>query len=264
MPFDFQEAIQAVREIAEGRVSVPDLGITRISDTTQRRTATEVNAVSTMFQQSSDLRMRIFRMGLGKLYRKAWTLLLENNRKSRTYFYVDERATVDEQALHPEYMILPNGSADGVNKSYLFQKAIARYQMFGGHPNINQAELAKSVLEVDDPAIVRRLFVESGLEANDDREEQAMEIAIMAKGLPAYVSPDDNDEEHLRVLAAYIAQSQQAETPPGPGELQMLQQHMAEHMQQLQQKDPKTAKAAQDAFSVLFEAGQTQAEPAAQ
>lgn len=252
VPFDFQEAIQAVREIAEGRVTVPDFGITRLSDTTQRRTATEVNAVSQMFQQSSDLRLRVFRIGLGKLYRQAWKVLLQYAKKDLNFFYVDQFEEITTRELHDEYAIIPNGSADGVNKAYLFQKAISRFQMFNGHPFIDQMELVKTVLEADEPSIVRRLVTNPGLRANDEREEQAMEIAVMAKGLPATVSPNDDHVEHLRVCLAYIVQNSQAGgVQPGVNELRLLEFHITQHLQALEQIDGKAAREIRQAFESL-------------
>lgn len=262
VPFDFQEAIQAVREIAEGRVTVPDFGITRVSDTTQRRTATEVNAVSNMFQQSSDLRLRIFRMGLGRLYRMAWGLLLQYDKARLGFYYIDTFQEAPDAALHDQYSIIPNGSADGVNRTYLYQKAVSRYQMFANNPFVDQGELVKSVLEVDDPAIVRRLHKDPGMQANEAREDQAMELAVIHIGLPAMVGPGDDHQAHLQAILAYITQNlQSGQVQPGPNEMQLLQRHVMEHIQALQQADPKAAQAAVEAFQAVFEASQGEQQP---
>ena len=51
----FDEEIQFVRTLAEQRVGVPDFGIGQDQQPQKNRTATEVNRISTVMQQSNDL-----------------------------------------------------------------------------------------------------------------------------------------------------------------------------------------------------------------
>ena len=51
-----------VRDLAEQRVATPDFGLSQTFSVQERRTATEINAIGQMFHQSSDLRLRVFRM----------------------------------------------------------------------------------------------------------------------------------------------------------------------------------------------------------
>jgi hypothetical protein len=219
----------------------------------ERRTATEVQAVSSLYEQSTDLRMRIFRIGLGKLYRMSWSLLQQYDKTDLNYWYLDTAQQVPQEAISQNYAIMPTGSADGVNKQYLFQKAMMRLEMFNGDAFIDQAQLRKSVLEADDATLVKRLFQEPDIAASHQAEDQADEITILRLGFPAVVKPADDDLVHIETVMKYIQMRANEGAAPQPLEGQMLQQHLAEHVTQLKEKDPKAGTAIEKDLNAFFE-----------
>jgi len=78
-PMDFDKEMMQTQSVAEQRVTVPDYGIMADRD---RRTATEIESVNAQAQQNMDLRLRLFRQALGSLFRQAWELLLQYDKKS--------------------------------------------------------------------------------------------------------------------------------------------------------------------------------------
>ena len=57
------------------------------------------------------------------------------------------------------WRIEPNGSPESWNRAEQMQRAINRKQLFAGAPWIDQRELDRSILELDDPRLVKRLFL---------------------------------------------------------------------------------------------------------
>ena len=106
-PISFDQQMNIMREIAQNRVSTPDFGLTQTLQNTERRTATEIQAIGGLYQQSSDLRMRIFRIALGNLYRMSWSILLQYDKTSLDYWYLDTAQQVPQEALHEQYGIQP-------------------------------------------------------------------------------------------------------------------------------------------------------------
>lgn len=261
-PVSWDMQINLVREVAEGLAGTPDFGMSRRGDVKEARTATEMEMIQANNAQSSDLRMRVFRMNLGRLYRVAWdTLRAFATGDKYEAMIEDEMKAIDPQAIRGDYKIRPSGSADGVTRARLWQKAMSRLQSFVNDPFINQGELRKSVLEADDAGLVKRLYQDPGMKQATQAEDQASEVAIMRLGFPALVNPADDHATHIRTLLTYVAQQQQAGEPPKPAEMQMIQAHLAEHIQALQQVDPKAAKGAMDAIQVIgaaMNAGQQQ------
>lgn len=251
-PISFDTQMNVMREIAQNRVSTPDFGLTQTLQNTERRTATEIQAIGGLYQQSSDLRMRIFRIALGNLYRMSWSILLQYDKTSLDYWYLDTAQQVPQEALHEQYGIQPTGSADGVNKQLLMQKAITRFQMFANDPYIDQGQLRKTILESDDATLVKRLYVDPMMVQSDQAEDQANEITFLRLGFPAVVKDSDDHLVHIQTVMAYITNRADTGAPPEPAEGQFLEQHIAEHLEKLKEADPKVGRQVEAELKNLF------------
>jgi len=251
-PISFDTQMNIMREIAQNRVSTPDFGLTQTLQNTERRTATEIQAIGGLYQQSSDLRMRIFRIALGNLYRMSWSILLQYDKSSLNYWYLDTAQEIPQEALHEQYNIQPTGSADGVNKQLLMQKAITRFQMFANDPYIDQGQLRKTILESDDATLVKRLYVDPMLTQSTQAEDQANEITFLRLGFPALVKDSDDHLIHIQTVMAYITNRADTGAPPEPAEGQFLEQHIGEHLEKLKEADPKTGRQVEQELKNLF------------
>ena len=251
-PISFDTQMNVMREIAQNRVSTPDFGLTQTLQNTERRTATEIQAIGGLYQQSSDLRMRIFRIALGDLYRMSWSILLQYDKSSLNYWYLDTAQEIPQEALHEQYNIQPTGSADGVNKQLLMQKAITRFQMFANDPYIDQGQLRKTILESDDATLVKRLYVDPQLTQSTQAEDQANEITFLRLGFPALVKDSDDHLIHIQTVMSYITNRADTGAPPEPAEGQFLEQHISEHLEKLKEADPKTGRQVEQELKNLF------------
>lgn len=257
-PISWDATMQLFRGIAEELAATPDNGMARQYDMRKARTATEMEQIATLNQQSSDLRMRIFRMSLARAYSLAWFTLVQYASKNLAIVLGDEATTVPGEALQGRYHISPSGSADGVTRQSLWGKAVRRLQMFNNDPFIDQYELRKSVLEADDSGLVKRVLRDPGLRQVAQVEEQAVEIGVMMLGLPAAVTSADDHENHIRTLLLFIRQQAARNTPMAPETLVLMQQHLSTHMELLAKSNPEAAKAAQNAAAVIFQSLQPQ------
>jgi hypothetical protein len=260
-PVSFDQSMMFTRDIAEQRVATPDFGISQSLQNTERRTATEINQISNLFSQSSDLRLRIFRIGLGRLYNQAWNLLRKHSAGSLNYWYIDTVKELGVEALKEEYNVRPTGSADGVNRDFIYRRAVNRMQMFANDPWIDQGELRKSVLEADDVALVRRLYADPGLQMADQAEDQANELTFMRLGFPAVVKDLDDHATHIRTMLGYIQLSSKSGRQVEPMEMQRIQEHMKTHMDLLRKKDKQAAKEIEAEIAGLMAAEQPADEP---
>jgi hypothetical protein len=251
-PISFDQQMNIMREIAQNRVSTPDFGLTQTLQNTERRTATEIQAIGGLYQQSSDLRMRIFRIALGNLYRMSWSILLQYDKTSLDYWYLDTAQQIPQEALHEQYGIQPTGSADGVNKQLLMQKAITRFQMFANDPYIDQGQLRKTILESDDATLVKRLYIDPMMEQSNQAEDQANEITFLRLGFPAVVKDSDDHLVHIQTVMAYITNRADTGAAPEPAEGQFLEQHIAEHLEKLKEADPKVGRQVEQELKNLF------------
>jgi hypothetical protein len=112
--------------------------------------------------------------------------------------------------------------------------------MFRGSPYWRQDELEKSVMELDDPRMIKRAFTDPGQTLKEQMEVQAQEISIMLLGFPAAVQPADDDKAHIQSMEGFV----QRDVSSGEGRVtpevaRLILQHGAEHDNALAQKsDP--------------------------
>jgi len=243
MPSMLGEMKQFTRALAEYRVSMPDLGnaehLTPYGNEGGKKTAREVSAVMDLSGMSNDVRARVFRLDLGELLNLSWSILVQYANSELQYVLQDQVLTLDGSVLHAEYEIQPNGSPDSWNKQGQLAKAVNRFQMFNQDPYIDQGELRKSVLELDDPRLVKRLYRDPQQQQGDQMEQQAVEIILMQQGFPAQVNPADDDKTHLVCLGQYVQRRLAMSERITPEFARLALQHGSAHDQALQQKkDP--------------------------
>jgi hypothetical protein len=239
MPMDLYNSMQGTRQVAEQLMAVPDVGTGRAVDPSKNKTAAETNLIASIMGQTADVRARLFRSELGHLLNLAWGILVQYQKETVEYYFRDELLKVEPAVFDGRYRIEPNGSGDNVNRGLVLQRAISRKQMFTNNPNINQKELDRSVLEADDPRLVKRLLVNEGTQAAEQIEDQAQELSIMLMGFPAQVRPADDDASHLQSMAGFVQRRAQLGEPLTPEFLRLVAGHAEAHMAALKKKNPQ-------------------------
>tara|TARA_R100001129_G_scaffold2305_1_gene2346 strand:+ start:337 stop:2199 length:1863 start_codon:yes stop_codon:yes gene_type:complete len=258
-PISWEQEIVQTRMIAEQRLAMPDFGMGQMINTRERRTATEVNAIGGMMERSVDLRARIFRLALARVYRQAYSLYLQYSPQNLMFRYLEDATSLQADALHDDYTIEPKGGVDGVDRTMLMQRAIMRKQLMAQSPWIDQIELDKSILELDDPSLVKRLVRDPQFKAADEAEDEAHNIPIMERGYTPVPNQGDSAAERLPVLLDYINRmSQQGQQFP-PEAQQAFVSRINTLLEQLEQIDPNSArqlrKQLDDAYSRDTQAG---------
>ena len=243
-PIDLAQTMEEIRATAEYLIGIPDLsGSQHLQGRPGSRgdvTATQIQAIVGQSSMSDDMRARVFRKDAQDVYKMAYSLLYQYDRDSLMYVLNDEQLTIPPAALHSEYQIMPNGSADSWNKPLQLQKAISRKTLFANSPYIRQGELDKSILEIDDPSLIKRLYQQPGDELAAQGEAQAQEISIMLLGWPAAVQKSDDDKTHLQTIQGFIDRRVQTGEPITPEFAILCLQHIQQHDQALvAKKDPQ-------------------------
>lgn len=238
VPFDFDQEQQNTRMIAEYLLAMPDFGLSAQNDKKDPRSATEINAVSSLMGVSVDLRARIFRRAEGKTYRRSWRLLraeIETNpfNGMQTVLARGRANQVDPQALAAAYSIDPDGSPDAWNKEQRMQRARERLQLFTGNPFVEQPELTRDVLAEDNPALVDRLYRDPKVKEVEALQAQARAIAEVIMQLKQDGAPDD--PVSIQTLGNALTQRVQALQQINPQAAQQVQQELTQAAAQFQQ-----------------------------
>ena len=204
-PVSFDQELNQTRAVAENRIGSPDYGMASVmSGGSDRRTATEIQSINAQAMQSGDLRARLFRMALGKLYRQAWGLYVQYDSQSLRYRFAEDSLEADPVALHDQYELEPKGGMDMVSRQMMIQQAINRKQLFMNSPWVDQVELDKSIMELDDPSLVKRLLRDPGQKAADELEDETKTIPTLLVGIPVPAKPGQNFAGRIGVLMQYL------------------------------------------------------------
>lgn len=248
-PPSFEEEMQSTRAVAESNIGVPDFGIGGSRrDVTADVTATESKLVATQSQTGVDLRTRVFRLALRDLLKMAWEILCEYD-QSYVYFIGDKMKELPTAAARAEaWNLEPNASSESWNKQASLQKAIVRMQLFGpskgypqGMPWINQPELSKTVLELDDPRLVQRLFIDPGQASQSEYEKETALIPAMLIGGQFQPKPEEDQAARIKAVMDFIQASDHIGRQIDPAGLMSLQQRVKANLAMLQQKNPQQA-----------------------
>jgi hypothetical protein len=230
-PVSFDEEIQATRGLAEQRVGLPDFGVGQDQNPNKPRTATEVNSITTVMQQSNDLRARVLKDGTSRIYEQAWSILLQYQKKSLDYFWRGQRVTLPDAALDDVYTLEPNGSVDGYSRERDIQKLMQLRQLAQGSPWLKVYEIDRKIVELMDSQWINQIY-EPPQEADGDQQFlQATENSTMMEGFGPQVKPTDEHVTHLTIIDGFMGWSTQNGRPIPPDIMQIFMQHAAAHIQ---------------------------------
>ena len=188
-PVDFDQEVNNNKSLAEQRVGIPDFGIGDANTQDKSRTATEVNSISTVMQQSNDLRARISKDSMTTVYEQAWSILKQYDKDSLDYFWRKRRLTLPDAALDNKYLLKPNGSVDGYSKDKEIQKLMQLRQLGQGSPWIVTPEIDRKIIELMDSSWIVDLYQQPEQVTAGQQEDQAIETTVMNDGFrPAAVA----------------------------------------------------------------------------
>ncbi len=258
-PFKLDDEINRCRALAEESAQVPDFGVTPEGESgKESRTATEVQYIGSFASQG--IQYKVFLNGLfeAKIYKRTWAMIVMWGGDEVDYFAAGSRKVLPEQAKHDKFLVEPNASPNSWDQQKQAQRAVGRFQMFMGHPNINQEELVKTVLEADDPRLVKRLFISTSGKAASERDHESQEIGSMLDGYLPTVMPG---QDHVVRLQTLFSAMQRFSTEPQPvtprevAEIQkgstLMKMHVQAHLEALQAENPAKAKEFQAAMQAL-------------
>jgi hypothetical protein len=240
--------IQRTQIVAEESAMVPDFGIgdkySRLAGGGgEKRTATEVSAISQMTKMGVDLKARLFRRALSLVYKQAWSLYQQYSEEDLTIVVNGMVVQITKEQMLAQYRLYPSGSPDSWDRDRAYSKALNRYQLLSNNPFTNQGNLVKGLMEADEPGLSKVLYVDPNEVAAGEAEDEAIEIgALLLQGYPAIVKPTDNHAVRIMTLATKVmTMNQNGEVPTNPTGIQMILQHMEQHFQALQQFDNRAA-----------------------
>lgn len=239
---DFDEEMTMTRSVAEQRVANPDYGMGQVINTRDRRTAAEINAVQAQGQQSGDLRARCFRISLSKVYRMAYSLLIQYNRDALAYRFNEETGAAPKDALHKDYDIEPKGGLNETNRQMKMVAATNRLQLLRGSAFWNQAELEKNVVELDEPSLIKRAFQDPNAKKQSEAADEMTIVPSLVLGLPVPIQPGQDYMTRIGILMGFLQNALQTHMPLPPTASQAITNRIQAMLGALEQQNVNGAR----------------------
>jgi hypothetical protein len=236
-PVSFDEEIQNDRGLAEQRVGIPDFGVgDQGGSQGKNKTATETNVISGVMQTGNDLRARLTKGSVTRVFEQSWSLLQQYNRKSLDYFWRKQRISLPDAAFDSAYVLRPNGSVDGYSRERDIQKLMQLRQLSQGSPWIKTAEIDKKIIELMDVQWIPVLYEEPADVQADQQYSQALENSTMLDGFLPQPKSSDDHVSHLQIIFGFIGWAQkQQPNPINPVTLPTFLQHATMHIEAARQ-----------------------------
>jgi hypothetical protein len=231
-PVSFDVEINQTRSFAEQRVGIPDFGVGDPGRPQQQnKTATETNVITNVMQQSNDLRARILKGCVTRVFEQSWAILKQYDRDSLDYFWRKQRVTLDDAAFDNKYVLQPNGSVDGYSREKEIQKLMQLRQLSAGAPWIKTPEIDRKIVELMDAQWVSEVYEEPQDMQAGEQEEQAIENSLMLDGFLPRVMPNDDHLVHLQICDGFIQWRGQQGQQIAPSLMPIFLQHMGMHIE---------------------------------
>lgn len=249
-PMSFDEEMSMSKARSEEIAQAPDFGITQASGDggSKPRTAAENNRIAALQQTGTNYLGDILRRRLERVHRLRWGLIVQFKSRDFSYWAAGQLQSLPEQALHDSYLVTPDGSPDGWNRSARFQKAGALLQATQGNPNVNPEPITQELLNAYDGRMAQKAFVPTNQKGADEYEAQVMEINSVlapAPGRPAFpatVKPSQDQPSRIKAIIDWLHACSQMKTPVDPVAAQRVQQNLAQRLQILEKQNPAAAK----------------------
>ena len=242
--FSFAEEINFTRSLSERRSRTPDFGQFAPEESGQGQkpiTATQSRISAGLQAVGADHNGDTFReVRLSKILRHLWALNVQFKPSRVTYFIGGELKQLPEQAMHDQYLVIPAGG-NGTKQERL-QRAVARFQLFKGAPNIDQDELATGVIAADDARLVTKLVIPQAQKAQSEQFQEDVELIVLSAGRPVPVLAGQDHATRIGEIIGYLHKQHVTGAPMDPIAQQRILQHLAQHFEYLQKFQPEVAK----------------------
>jgi hypothetical protein len=170
-------------------------------------------------------------------------LLIQFDSKDLQYRFLEDSLAVDPVALHEQYQIEPRGGMDMVSRAMLLGKAVQRKELFMNSPWINQVELDKSILELDDPALIPRLVQDPNQKDKDESEDEQRTIPALLIGQIIPVKGGQNYQVRIGVIMSFLEETRLTDGQISPQGMQAIMARLDGLLTAMEEVDTNNARA---------------------
>jgi hypothetical protein len=177
---------QITQSIAEAYVGVFDASLTNPARSVERRTATEVSAISNLSSNIFGLDAKLFQLSMSKSFNKVWALYEEFGPEETFYRVqgVPKPKLAKKSEIAKQYDIRAAGNPANTQKNIQINNLLQALQIASQDPtgSVNFAEIVRRVLFLMDPQLARVAIYTPEERAREQTIAQAAALLGQSKG----------------------------------------------------------------------------------
>jgi len=237
-PFEAWTAeMNHTREIWERRAGAVDSGIGTGNTMNDSRTKFEVQQISNMQMMGVELESGNWKKFIRELMKMSWGIIVQFKPKSLMYYIGEEMSSLPMEALTNDYMISISGSAEGVNKEWMVQKAQMLWTASQNNPFSNGLEAWKNLMQVLNPGEAQRFVTDPQQRQQEAMQKAASDISLMLIGFPVAPKPADDHLVSAMTAAQFLDAKASKGEPIDKQAVMLISQYISAHREALKQTD---------------------------
>lgn len=238
--FDNEEKI--LREWVESYVGNVDDTLKSQGSLTEPRTQEEIQKLGDIQDDVVYGDLIIFQTRMQHIYTAAFNRWMQYGPETLSIQKADgSTQTIEKEEIRRRFRLKPTGNIGNSSLSKRKKDALMRMAMYKGDEFINQYELRRQALELDDERVAETLLVSAPEVQQQHAERQIQEIDMMNDGYDVSPKLSDDDATHIKVIDDALTDPVK-KRKINPDRLQTILNHRQAHLLAADRKARATSK----------------------
>lgn len=226
--FDNEE--KSLLSWGESYMGLVDNPMTTGGPSQDARTEKEIEKISDIQDDVAYGDVVIFQLGMQKIYQSMYNRWLQYGPESFSIQMADGTlSTIEKEEIRRRFVLRPTGNLGNSSTTKRRNDALVRLKMYNGDQFINQYELRKQALMLDDERVAETLLLTPTDVQQSHTERQIMEIAMMNMGYTSVPKMSDDDDAHVKVIDDFIQDPVKSRNL-NPDRLESILNHRQAHL----------------------------------
>lgn len=210
--------------------------------TQEGRTEKEIEKISDIQDDVAYGDVVIFQLGMNKGYSIMWNRWMQYGPENLLIQKADgSMQKVEKEELRRRFRLQPTGNLGNSSTTKRRNDSLLRLKMYTGNQFVNQHELVKQALILDDERIAEALLLSPQEAQQSQVERQIQEIHMIGMGYTSVPKLSDDDTTHISVIDDFVKDPKKMRSFP-PDRLPDLLNHRQAHLLAQDRKQRATTK----------------------
>jgi hypothetical protein len=201
--FDNEE--QILKEWVESYIGNVDDALKSQGSLTEPRTQEEIQKLGDIEDNIVYGDLVIFQIGMNKIYQQLWNRWLQYGPETLSIQKADGSAsTIEKEEIRRRFRLKPTGNIGNSSISKRKKDALVRLALYKDDPYINQYELRRQALELDDERVAEVLLLTGEQVSQNHIDNAVKSIQMINQGYTVVPKISDDNTTYVKTIDDYL------------------------------------------------------------